>query len=57
MLNNLPVENVRIEPVLTYYDKRENSRKILVRLGAKILSVMLGGNRVGWFLTVQFNKQ
>jgi ubiquinone/menaquinone biosynthesis C-methylase UbiE len=56
MLSDAPVDNIRIEPMLSYYDRMGRFSKLFQSI-AKVLAVMLGGNRVGWFLTIQFTKR
>ncbi len=56
MLANQPVANIKIQPVLSYYDKLERFGKVF-RVIAKILAYLLGGDRVGWFLTIEFRKK
>ncbi len=55
MLEGLPVENIAIQPKLTYYDRLGRFNHIY-RFIASVASKILGGNRVGWFLTIQFQK-
>lgn len=55
MLKDLPVGNIEIESRLTYYDRLERFNP-LFRTMAKGAAWLLGGNKVGWFLTIQFNK-
>jgi len=55
MLAGRGVEIIEINPVLTYYDKLERFGKffkLIARIGAKIL----GGDKAGWFLKIQFRK-
>jgi len=56
MLNKLPVENIKIESILTYYDKLKNHNKFL-QIFAKLLSIIVSSEKVGWFLTIDFNKK
>lgn len=56
MLASLPVEGIRIQPVLTYYDKL-GMYNSFIRFAAKVLSILFGGDRAGWFMTIQFNKK
>lgn len=56
MLKKLPVENIQIQTVLTYYDKLGYSNK-LFQFCARLLAVICGGNRVGWFMTIKFTKK
>jgi len=56
ILKKMPVDSIRITSILTYYDKCENYNVIL-NIIAKSLAYILGGNRVGWFLHIQFNKK
>lgn len=55
MLAGLPVFNVRIVPVLTFYDRMERFGPFY-RTAAKVLAWLLNHDRVGWFLTIEFNK-
>lgn len=55
MLADLPVTAVRIRPVLTYYDRMTRFNP-LFRAAASFLAWLFGGNRVGWFLTIEFRK-
>ncbi len=56
MLDGQPVENIRIKPVLTYYDKLGRFGKF-PQICAKALAVLLGGDNAGWFLTIEFDKK
>ncbi len=56
MFNGLPVENLAIETRLTYYDRLERFNGAY-RFVAKIASKLLGGNRVGWFMIMEFTKK
>lgn len=56
MLNQPNVEILEIKPVLTYYDKLQRFNFIF-RSVAKILAMILGGDKAGWFLTFQFTKK
>ena len=55
MLGN-SVTDVDIKPVLTYYDSLGRFSAPL-RLIAKIISFLLGGDRAGWFILIQFIKK
>lgn len=55
MLEKEPVKGVEIKPVLSYYDKLERFNPFM-QLIAKVLAYLLGGDRVGWFLTIEFEK-
>jgi ubiquinone/menaquinone biosynthesis C-methylase UbiE len=55
MLGN-SVTQVSIEPVLTYYDKLERF-SYPMRIVARIVSLLLGGDKSGWFLLIQFKKK
>ncbi|MEW6740164.1 MAG: class I SAM-dependent methyltransferase [Nitrospirota bacterium] len=57
MLVNLPVEKIQIETVLTHCDTLKSSKNNLFKFCAKVLAMILGGNRVGWFMTIEFNKK
>jgi ubiquinone/menaquinone biosynthesis C-methylase UbiE len=56
MLGSQPVENVRIQPVLSYYDKLGRFNKFLGFV-SKFAAWIMGGDNVGWFLTIEFNKK
>jgi len=56
MLQGLPVEDIRIRTVLTVYDTLHD-RPWPLRAAAKMLAALLGRDRVGWFMTVEFTKQ
>lgn len=55
MLSNLPVNGIRVSTVLTHYD-RLGEYGPLARSVARALAWLLGGNRVGWFMLVEFTK-
>jgi ubiquinone/menaquinone biosynthesis C-methylase UbiE len=55
MLADQPVKNIIIKPVLSYYDRLERFGKVF-QLIAKVFAYLLGGDRVGWFLTIEFDK-
>ena len=55
MLKNMPVSNIKINTILTYYDKLGNHGKF-VRIIAKILTFLLNKEKAGWFLTIEFEK-
>ncbi len=55
MLRNMPVHNIKINTMLTYYDKLGNHGKF-VRIIAKILVFLLNREKAGWFLTIEFEK-
>lgn len=54
-LSKYNLTDVKIKPVLTYYDKMLRFGKF-EQLVAKFLSDILGGNKAGWFLTIEFKK-
>ncbi len=56
ILKGQPIENLKIKPVLSYWDKLGRFGS-LFRGIAKVAAYILGGNRVGWFLTVEFDKK
>jgi len=55
MLRKLPVEGVRIHTMLTVYDLLYD-RPWPLRTAAKTLAGALGGDRLGWFMIVEFMK-
>lgn len=55
MLAKLPIVETRIATHLTAYDRLEKYPRI-IRLCARVLAFLLGGDRVGWFLTIEFRK-
>lgn len=56
MLKGQPVEKINISPVLSYYDKlgRFNSA---MRFCARMAAMLLGGNKAGWFMLIEFTKK
>jgi len=56
MLSELDVENIKIESILTYYDKLKKHNKFL-QIIAKSLFTVLRPEKVGWFLTMDFDKK
>jgi ubiquinone/menaquinone biosynthesis C-methylase UbiE len=56
MLEGQPVRIIRIYPVLSYYDRLERFNKVFQGI-AKIVSMMLGGDRVGWELLIELKKK
>ncbi len=56
MLATMPVENVKIRPVLSYYDKLARFNKTMQFIARK-LSILLGGDKAGWFMTIEFDKK
>ena len=56
ILEKYNLYEIRIQPVLTYYDKLERQGGFLSFI-AKSTAWLLGGDRVGWFLTIQFKKR
>lgn len=55
MLDSQPIENIEIRAVLTYYDKLGRFNKFMQAF-AKVVSNMLGGDKAGWFLLIDFKK-
>jgi SAM-dependent methyltransferase len=55
MLEHLPVENVRIQPVLTHQDRLAKHNP-LARLVGGLLAAGLG-SRAGFYLTIELNKR
>jgi len=56
MLGRLPVDQVRVQPMLTSYDVLADLGGAWQR-GASVIATLLGGNRVGWFLGVEAVKR
>jgi hypothetical protein len=56
MLAPLPVEGVRVEPVLTWHDTLGSVGGLPER-AMKLLARLLGGDRAGLFMTVRFSKR
>ncbi len=56
MLKDQPVVNVKLSPVLSYYDRLKRFNK-LFQLVAKFAAWILGKDKVGWFLTIELNKK
>ena len=46
----------QIELNITYYDKLKNHNKFL-QIVAKLLFTVLNSEKVGWFLTIDFDKK
>lgn len=55
ILAGQPICNLKIKPVLTYYDKMTRFGGWQYLIG-RIAAYLLGGDRVGWFLTIEFEK-
>jgi len=55
MLARLPVRDVRIETILTYSERQMHAGRFK-RFIAKVLAAVLGADRAGWFMTIQFRK-
>ena len=55
LLKNMPVSNIKIKTILTFYDKLEKHSKF-VRMIASMLAFILNEKKVGWFLTIEFDK-
>ncbi|HEX6308362.1 MAG TPA: methyltransferase domain-containing protein [Longimicrobiales bacterium] len=56
MLARLPAEEIRIATILTHSDRLASSGPIR-RSVARLLAFLLGGNRAGWFMTIEFRKR
>ncbi len=56
LLRGKPVENVNIRPELTCYDRLDRFGAI-PRVMARVAAWLLGGDRVGWFLLLEFDKK
>ena len=56
LLENEPIKNVKIKPVLTHYDKLGRFNKAM-QFVAKMLAIVCGGDKAGWFLTIEFDKK
>lgn len=56
MLTGQPVTDINIRPRLTYYDKMKRFNAVF-RSAASFLAWVLGGDRVGWFLLIEFTKR
>jgi len=55
MLKNMPVSNIKIKTILTFYDKLGKHNKF-IRMIAAIMAFILNEANVGWFLTIEFEK-
>ena len=55
MMAKHKLSNIEIKPVLTYYDKLERFNPAM-RFLSKTAAWILGGDCVGWFLTIKFVK-
>lgn len=56
ILKNQPIENLHVQPIISYYDKMERFNPVLRLLG-RIAIFLFGRNKSGWFLTVEFTKK
>ena len=56
ILKDQPIKNIKIKPVLTYYDKLLRFPQIM-QIASKFLSLLLGGDKAGWFLLIEFEKE
>ncbi|MBL0332733.1 MAG: class I SAM-dependent methyltransferase [Chlorobiota bacterium] len=55
ILKDQPIKNLEIKTKITYYDKMTRFGGIQFLIG-RVLAYILGGDKVGWFLTVEFEK-
>jgi ubiquinone/menaquinone biosynthesis C-methylase UbiE len=55
MLQNQPIEIVKIFPVLSYYDRLERFNKVFQSISI-IASKLLGGDKAGWELLIELKK-
>lgn len=55
MMDGAPIKNLKIKPVLTYYDKLGRFGATAQTL-AKLITSAAGGDKAGWFLTIEFEK-
>ncbi len=55
MLKPYAVKNLKIAPVLTYYDKMGRFGAFYQSV-ARFCALLFGYNKVGWFLTIEFDK-
>ena len=55
MLAGQPVTDVVIKPILCYYDRMQRFNPLL-RFCGKLAAIILGGDKAGWFLTIEFKK-
>lgn len=56
ILEGQPIENLSIRPILSFWDRLERFNPIF-RAIAKLAATLLGRNKVGWFLTIEFRKK
>jgi ubiquinone/menaquinone biosynthesis C-methylase UbiE len=56
ILKDQPLNSLKIMTVLTYYDKLLRFNK-LMQFSAKALAALLGGNKAGWFMLIEFEKK
>lgn len=55
ILKKYKINNIKVKPKFTYYDRLERFNWFM-RKTASILAAILGHDRVGWSLTIEFNK-
>lgn len=55
ILKNQPVKNLDIKTKLTFYDRLGRFNKAMQAV-AKIIAALMGGDKAGWFMMVEFEK-
>ena len=56
ILNKYNLKDVKVQPSFSYYDRLGRFNKFMQKT-AMILANIIGREKVGWFLTIEFNKK
>lgn len=56
ILNKYPIENLKIKTLYTYYDRLQRFNWLFRKISL-VLPCIIGMERVGWFLTMEFIKK
>ncbi|MCX7880328.1 MAG: class I SAM-dependent methyltransferase [Ignavibacteria bacterium] len=54
--NYYQIENLKIGTIYTYYDKLQRFNWVMRKI-ASVITSLIGRERIGWFLTIEFNKK
>ena len=57
ILSQYNLKDVKVHSNLTYYDKLERFNSKFMARVAKVAAWLLGGDRAGWFLNIEFTKK
>lgn len=56
ILKDQPIKDLKIDSVLTFYDKLLRFSKPM-QFAAKVMARLLGGDKAGWFMLIEFEKK